>query len=234
MIFDAGLHRCGVAKPEAVTALARLACTRPGLRYDGIQIYLGHLYGAAAGDPESFAAVNGIWDPVHESLCAQGLAPENVSSGSTPSLFNTHRVHHVNEIRVGTAYFNDYFVLKFGHCTLEDCAVRIVATVVSDTVPGRVIIDAGSKALSAKQLLRHETLELGFIPELPRARIFRLHEEHGWVDVRACANPPRTGDRISIVPVNASLCFNLHDDFYLLSDGNGIIRERIDARGCVV
>lgn len=234
VIFDAGLHRCGVADPAAVSGLVRLVRARPGLRYDGIQIYLGHLYGPVADNPESFEAVNRLWAPVHESLHAQGLAPESVSSGSTPSLFNTHRICHVNEIRVGTAYFNDYFVLKFGHCTLEDCAVRIIATVVSDAVPGQVIIDAGSKTLSAKQLLRHETLELGFIPEHPRAKIFRLHEEHGWVDVTECRNPPKTGDRISIVPVNVSLCFNLHDDFYLLSDGNGIIRERIDARGCVV
>ena len=231
VIFDAGLHRCGVASPGTVSGLARFVQTRPGLRFEGIQIYLGHLYGPAADDPESFEAVNRLWARVHESLCARRLAPESVSSGSTPSLFHTHWIRHVNEIRVGSAYFNDYFVLKFGHCTLADCAVRIVATVVSDVVPGQVIIDAGAKALSAKQLLRRETLEMGFIPEHPQARIFRLHEEHGWVDVSACKNPPRTGDRISIVPVNVSLCFNLYDEFYLLSSEDRITRHRIDARG---
>ncbi len=65
---------------------------------------------------------------------------------------------------------NDYFVLKFNHCALEDCAVRVVATVISDVVPGQVIIDAGSKALSAKQLLRHKNLEMGYIVEYPNAR----------------------------------------------------------------
>jgi D-serine deaminase-like pyridoxal phosphate-dependent protein len=135
---------------------------------------------------------------------------------------------------VGTAILNDYFVLKFGHCTLDDCAARVVATVVSDTVPGQVIIDAGSKALSAKQLLRHETLEMGYIVEFPDARITRLHEEHGWVDVSRCDHQPRVGQRMSIVPVNVSLCINLYNHFYLITRNGKLKKERVDARGCLV
>ena len=143
-------------------------------------------------------------------------------------------MERVNEIRVGTAVLNDYFVLKFGHCDLEECALRVVATVVSDVIPGQVLIDAGSKALSAKQLLRRENLEMGYVVEYPEARVFRLHEEHGWVDVSRCNHPPKTGDRMSIIPVNAALCMNLYDHFYLLT-GRGIVRkERVDARGCLV
>jgi D-serine deaminase-like pyridoxal phosphate-dependent protein len=234
VMFDAGLHRCGVSDPAQVVGLAQYANTHPGLRYDGIQMYLGHLYGDAARDPQSYKRINRLWDPVHEALCAAGLRPETVSSGSTPSFKNTHLVNHVNEIRVGTALLNDYFVLKFGHCALGACAARVIATVVSDVVPGRVIIDAGSKALSAKQLLRHENLEMGYVPEYPRARIFRLHEEHGWVDVSHCDHPPRVGQRLSIVPVNVSLCVNLYDHFYLLASDGILQKEKVDARGCYI
>ena len=234
VMLDVGLHRCGVADPRALIALAEYARRCPSLRYEGIQMYPGHLYGDAARDPASFERINRIWDPAHESLCSAGLTPEKVSSGSTPSLFNTHRIHHVNEIRVGTAVLNDYFVLKFGHCRLEDCAFRVVATVVSDRVPGQVLIDAGSKALSAKQLLSHQRLHMGYVVEYPDARIFRLHEEHGWVDVSRCPNPPGTGDRMSIIPVNAALCMNLHDHFYLLTEAGDLRKERVHARGCQV
>ncbi|MBW2109232.1 MAG: alanine racemase, partial [Deltaproteobacteria bacterium] len=103
VMFDAGLHRCGVADPEQIVRLAQYAETHAGLRYDGIQMYLGHLYGDAARDPQSFERINQLWDPVYEALCAAGLQPETVSSGSTPSLKNTHLVHHIDEIRVGTA-----------------------------------------------------------------------------------------------------------------------------------
>ncbi len=230
IMFDAGLHRCGVADPGQVTRLARLAADRKGLRFDGVQLYLGHLYGDAAGSADSFKQINRLWEPAHEALCAAGLKPKIVSSGSTPSIFNTHRVKYVNEIRAGTAVYQDYFSLKFEHCTLDECAARVIATVVSDVVAGQVIIDAGAKALSAKQLLRHENLEMGFIPEYPEARIFRLHEEHGWVDVSRCKTPPKIGQRLSIVPVAVSHCVNQYDEFYLLTQ-KGLEKERVDARG---
>ncbi|MBC2744753.1 MAG: alanine racemase [Desulfosarcina sp.] len=232
VMFDAGLHRCGTADPGQIVRLAQCAEKHAGLRFDGVQMYLGHLYGDAARDPQHFKQINRLWTPVYEALCTAGLAPETISSGSTPSLFDTHRVRYVNEIRVGTAVLNDYFVLKFNHCTLNDCAARVVATVVSDAAAGRVIIDAGSKALSAKQLLRHENFEMGYIVEYPDARLFRLHEEHGWVDVSRCG-PPRTGDRLSIIPVNVSLCVNLYDHFYLITRNGRLQKERVDARGCL-
>ncbi len=231
IMFDAGLHRCGLSDPAQVLALARYVEENEGLRYEGIQLYLGHLYGDAAVNPESFEQVNALWQPVYDRLCEAGVPPETVSSGSTPSLFNTHRICHVNEIRVGTAFLNDYFILKFNHCRLEECAARVVATVISDKVAGQVIIDAGSKALSAKQLLRHENLEMGYVCEYPEARIFRLHEEHGWVDVSHCKNPPVIGQRLSIIPVNVALCMNLYDSFYLFSRGGGLQKKRVDARG---
>jgi D-serine deaminase-like pyridoxal phosphate-dependent protein len=231
VMFDAGLHRCGVADPRQVIRLAHHAATRKGLRFDGIQIYLGHLYGDAARSVDSFKQINRLWEPAYDALCAAGLKPQTVSSGSTPSLFNTHRVRHVTEIRIGTAVYNDYFSLKFRHCTLEECAARVVVSVVSDVVSGQVIIDAGAKALSAKQLLRHANLEMGYIPEYPEARIFRLHEEHGWIDISRCKKAPRIGQRLSIIPVAVSHCVNQYDEFYLFTCDGELQKERVDARG---
>jgi len=234
IIFDAGLHRCGTSDPDDVVALARYAAKAPGLRYDGIQLYLGHLYGDAARNPDHFKQINTLWDPTYQILCRAGLAPEIVSSGSSPSLFNTHLINHVNEIRVGTLYLNDYFELKFNHCKILECAARVVATVISDRVEGQVIIDAGAKALSAKQLLAGENLEMGYVCEYPEAKIFRLHEEHGWVDVSRCKNPPTLGQRISIIPVNIALCMNLFNTFCLAGKNGSLRREPIQARGYCV
>ncbi|WP_022668361.1 alanine racemase [Desulfospira joergensenii] len=234
IIFDAGLHRCGVTDAEQTLELARYAQEKPGLGYEGIQLYLGHLYGDTARDLKCFEQINARWEPVFKALCRAGLLPQTVSSGSTPSLFETHRINYINEVRVGTAYINDYFVLKFNHCRRSDCAARVVATVVSDSIPGQVIIDAGSKSLSAKQMLRHGNLEMGYVYEYPEARIFRLHEEHGWMDVSRCKKPPALGQRISIIPVNVALCMNLYDSFYLIDMEGALQKERVDARGCHV
>ena len=233
VIVDAGLHRCGVTQPAEAMALARYVEKSPGLCFDGVQLYLGHLYGETVLNPETFEPIRHKLETVCTLLCREKIRPVCVSSGSTPSLFSTHLLPQVNEIRVGTAYLNDYFVLKFGHCTLDQCAARVVTKVISNVTPGQVIVDAGSKALSAKQLLRHENLEMGFIPEYPQARIFRLHEEHGWVDVSRCQQPPRLGERITVVPVNIALCMNLFNDFHLFSETGAVRRERVDARGCL-
>ncbi len=75
---------------------------------------------------------------------------------------------------------------------------------------------------------------MGYIPEYPKARIFRLHEEHGWVDVSGCGSLPKVGERISIVPVNVSLCINLYNHFHLLTLDGILQKEQVDARGCCV
>lgn len=68
----------------------------------------------------------------------------------------------------------------------------------------------------------------------PKARIFRLHEEHGWVDVSGCVPRPKVGERLSIVPVNVSLCINLYDHFHLFTRDGILQKEQVDARGCCV
>ena len=67
---------------------------------------------------------------------------EIVSGGSTPSAEFAHLIPGLTEIRPGTYVYNDLNTYYQGACALEDCAVRVVATVVSTAVPGRAIIDA--------------------------------------------------------------------------------------------
>jgi D-serine deaminase-like pyridoxal phosphate-dependent protein len=128
---------------------------------------------AKVGEAEVMAAIDNLDILVaYEALCAVGLCPPTVSSGSTPSVFNTHLIRHVTEIRIGTAVYNDYYSLKFHHCTLQQCAARVVATAVSDVVPDQAIIDAGAKALSAKQLYGTKTSKWGISTNIPRHGFF--------------------------------------------------------------
>jgi D-serine deaminase-like pyridoxal phosphate-dependent protein len=72
---------------------------------------------------------------------------------------------------------------------------------------------------------------MGYIHEYPEARIFRLHEEHGWIDVSRCRQPPRIGQRLSIIPVGVSHCVNQYDAFYVLTRDGELLKDRVDARG---
>jgi D-serine deaminase-like pyridoxal phosphate-dependent protein len=180
MQLDAGDVGIAVAKADEPAVMAALGNVDMTVAYPAVGKVRADKIARLAGTHRTRVAVDsqyameGLADAAttHGVLCSAGLAPEMVSSGSTPSLFNSHRIHHVTEIRVGNAGVNDYFVLRFGHCRLEGCALRVVATVVFDAVPGQALIDAGSKALSAKQLLRHRDLEMGYVVEYPEARVW--------------------------------------------------------------
>jgi D-serine deaminase-like pyridoxal phosphate-dependent protein len=76
-----------------------------------------------------------------------GLHPGSVSGGSTPTLWHTHELDGVTEFRPGTYVYNDRTTAEIGACDWDDCALTVLATVVSTAVPGQAVIDAGSKSL---------------------------------------------------------------------------------------
>ena len=95
--------------------------------------------------------------------------------------------------------------------TLDDCAMRILATVVSRPTDGRAILDTGSKTFSS------DTLGLegyGLILEYPQLVLAKFSEEHGHVDCSASNARPRIGERVTIIPNHACAVTNLHDVVY--------------------
>ena len=84
-----------------------------------------------------------------QPVADHGLQARIVSGGSTPTAYQSHLVGEYTEIRPGTYVYNDMNTVRGGYCTLDDCAARIICTVVSTAVPGQVVIDAGSKTLTS-------------------------------------------------------------------------------------
>ncbi len=62
------------------------------------------------------------------------------------------QVAGVTECRPGNYVFHDASQVALGTCRPEDCALTIVATVVSVPAPDRAVVDAGSKTLSSDPL----------------------------------------------------------------------------------
>jgi D-serine deaminase-like pyridoxal phosphate-dependent protein len=71
-----------------------------------------------------------------KTLGDAGLAPEVVSGGSTPAAWRMHEVTGVTEVRPGTYVYNDRATVELGACGWEDCALTVLATVISTAVPG--------------------------------------------------------------------------------------------------
>ena len=57
--------------------------------------------------------------------------------------------------------YNDRLTAEAGACDWDDCALTVLATVVSTAVPGQAVIDAGAKALGRDRPAKPED---GFAP----------------------------------------------------------------------
>jgi D-serine deaminase-like pyridoxal phosphate-dependent protein len=218
---DTGMGRCGVQNPGEALTLARLIAAAPGLSFAGLMTY------PAAGMVEANAA----WLAAAVDLLARkGLPPKIVSSGGTPDFLRAAEAAVVTEHRPGTYIYLDRYQVGKGAGTLEDCALTVLATVVSRPTPDRAVIDAGSKALSS------DTLGLdgfGLVVGYPDAIIRSLSEEHGVIDLAASTKRPEIGERVRIVPNHACVVSNLFDTVALISGDDVIEVEPVTARGRV-
>ena len=150
---DVGYGRVGVL-PEHAVELARQIVEMPGLRLRGVFTHAGHGYLAETKTAvdEIAAQEGGRLAATVADLRAAGFPVEEVSVGSTPTAAVAMRVPGVTECRPGNYVFHDASQVALGTCGIEDCALTVVATVVSVPAPDRAVVDAGSKTLSSDPL----------------------------------------------------------------------------------
>jgi len=158
---------------------------------------------------------------------------EIVSGGSTPSAEFAHLIPGLTEIRPGTYVYNDLNTYYQGVCRLEDCAVRVVATVVSTAVPGRAIIDGGSKTFSSDALGSGPKSGYGYVVEAPDASIIKLNEEHGYLDITQSQHHFHVGEVVTVIPNHVCTTVNMHDEILTLRQGEAVGCWKIAARGKV-
>jgi D-serine deaminase-like pyridoxal phosphate-dependent protein len=216
---DTGFERTGVQTPRAAAELAQLVAGLPGLRFAGLMTY--------PTLPES-----GPWlRAAREEIERAGLRVEQVSGGGTPMARQTHEIGEVTEIRAGTYVYGDRACIGNGSVALDDCALRVLATVVSRPTRERAIIDAGSKTLTSDPA--EGATGFGLVVEHPEAEIYNLNEEHGYVDVSRCDVPPEVGQTLTIIPNHACATVNMHDDLVVHRSGELVGRWPVAARGKV-
>ena len=227
---DVGLHRCGV-QPDDVQDLARRINALPGLNLVGLFTYPGQVY-AARNDNE----IAGI--AAHEARTmaevAQRIAPiadvaERISGGSTPTARHYHLECGLTEIRPGTYVFNDRTQIDRWSATPADCALTVLATVVSTPEAGRAVLDAGSKALSSD--LAPESKGYGMLKEDNAAVLVKLNEEHGFLDLSEAAIKLRVGDKVEVIPNHCCVVCNLYDEMVVTRRGEVVDTWPIAGRG---
>ncbi|MDQ3419604.1 MAG: alanine racemase, partial [Acidobacteriota bacterium] len=240
---DVGFHRCGIDPDRADAAdFVATVAGLPGLRFRGLLSHAGHGYGATSeaqirGIAEAEA---GTMTALADAVRAKGIEVAEISVGATPTVRYSVDQNGLTELRPGNYIYFDRTQVSLGAAAWDDCALTVLARVVSKPAPDRIILDSGSKTLT-------NDLARGFAPapgygailhaitgvQAPDEHLVveRLSEEHANVRVTSGTHALEPADLVRIVPNHSCVVSNLVDSAWLV-DGDRVV-ERLDlsARG---
>jgi len=229
--FDAGMHRVGVPSLDDAIALARHVHANPPLEFSGIAFYPGHIREPVTAQDAAIERLRHRVAEAIEAFTGAGLAPAVVSGGSTPTMWRSHEIAGVTEIRPGTYVYNDRTTAEIGACQWDDCAFTVLATVVSTSVSGQAVIDAGAKALGREPMRGAAAEGWGALRDRPDVVVARMSEEHGILDLTSTDWRPRVGELVRIVPNHVCIVTHLNDVIFGVHGDDLVTSWPVDARG---
>ena len=222
--LDVGLHRTGQPTAAGALAVAQELSRLPAVHVAGISCYPGHCRPEDPNLRSRLTAVDELLLETRALFEGSGLRCDRISGGSTPTRYLTHETC-VNELRSGT-----YALLDRNDGDVDECALWVEVTVISDSVADQVVVDAGSKTFTSDD---HPDGGHGTVIGWPDAKLAHINEEHGYVDVSALDERPAVGEHLQIIPNHACGCMNLHDG--VLAVRGGVVDHviRVAGRGLI-
>jgi D-serine deaminase-like pyridoxal phosphate-dependent protein len=214
---DVGAGRCGVDTAEKVVAIARAASEFRGL-----------FYWPSWADEAGFEKARVLIDGYIAALKAAGFDVPIVSGGSTPGAGKTPLIPATTEIRPGTYVFNDISTVANKFATLDECALKVLVTVVSTAVKGQCVVDGGTKTFSGDATFNVGTH--GLFPDRSDWTMVKMNEEHGYVKN---GSPAKIGEKLWVIPSHVCATVNMHDEIYYGRKGVVEGTFRVAARGKV-
>ena len=235
---DVGFHRCGI-DPEARGSeeMVRAVGELRGLRLRGLLSHAGHGY-SAGGEGELREIAHRERDWLIELADRAGLESPEISVGATPTARFSLQLDGITELRPGNYVYYDRTQIGLGAARLEDCALTVLARVVSRPAENRIILDCGSKTLSADAArgFRHTSGFGAVLTDLESDEvdegliIERLSEEHATVKAdRRCTL--KIGDLVRVLPNHSCVVSNLVDAVQLVEGLNLLETLPVAARG---
>lgn len=227
--IDPGIHRTGVASPQAAVELAEVIAALPQLVWRGVQFYCGaqqHIE-ALAERQAAIADRSAYLRQVIAALSDAGFVPEIVTGSGT----GTHALdlgeRLFTELQVGSYVFMDR---QYERCPLDGGvppfanSLFVDATVISANTHGLMTVDAGFKALSSDgDTPRCVT------PGLEGASFAFMGDEHGALF--GYERTPALGERVTLVPPHCDPTVNLYDAYHVVRGDEVIAVWPVSARG---
>ena len=238
---DVGFHRCGIDPSADALGFVQAIASMKGLRLRGLLSHAGHGYHAAS-DAELAAVASAERDILVElqaSAAKSGIALDELSVGATPTLRFSAKQIGLTELRPGNYVYFDRTQVALGSASLDDCALTVLATVVSKPAADRIVLESGSKTLT-NDVARGVKKAPGYgailadtgegLREDESLTIERLSEEHATVRVTG-GTRLEPGDRVRIVPNHSCVVSNLVDAIRLVEGDEVIETIPVAARG---
>ena len=240
---DVGFHRCGIdPDPKTASEFVLRVAEMPGLRFRGLLSHAGQAY-AATSEQEVAAVANeeaALLTAIRDRVVERGVAVDEISVGATPTTRFSAQLPGITELRPGNYVYYDRMQVAIGSASWQDCALTVLARVVSRPAPDRMILDSGSKTLTSDQVRPTAGTGYGVVLEaLDSARpdehvaIERLSEEHAVVRVQPGGRAFAPGDLVRIVPNHSCVVSNLVDEIWVVSGQDVLDKLRVAARGCI-
>ena len=239
---DCGHHRAGV-DPAGVYALqvAQAIVGAEQLDFAGLLTHAGHAYKASAVSEIQAIAdeERRILTRFAEQLRTTGLQVPVLSVGSTPTMAVASDLEGIDEARPGNYVFHDRTQLALGSCQVEDCALTVMATVISHQPErNQVVIDAGALALSQDPGPVHLDGAPNFGAIVSDTDKMSLHtsfhvvsmsQEHGIIEGKSTADVDSlaVGCRVIILPNHSCLTAAQFDEYVVVAGGLVVDRWKI-------
>jgi D-serine deaminase-like pyridoxal phosphate-dependent protein len=239
---DVGFHRCGIDpdRKDAAELVARIA-ELPGLRFRGLLSHAGHAYAATSEDETAAIAASEarVLATLAGDAAQLGAICEEISVGATPTARFSVQQQGITELRPGNYVYYDRTQVGLAAASYEDCALTVLARVVSTPAEDRLILDCGSKTLTNDSAR-------GFGPTPGFGVVFsdldalgvddallieRLSEEHATVRILGDGPRLRTGDLVRVLPNHSCVVSNLVDTAWLVHGRDVVNKLPIAARG---
>jgi D-serine deaminase-like pyridoxal phosphate-dependent protein len=214
------INRCGVEPGEPTTTLAKIVDGLPGVTFEGLNGYEGHIY--EIGDariPETHEALAKLQFAIAD-VKAAGLPVDTVSSGGTSSYDITCKVPEVTEIQAGSYIFMDgeYVDQKMPF----QAALTIMTQVISRPTAERAILDVGLKSIA-------NDYGPPRVMGTEGATFTKLSEEHGALELGDAAQELKSGDVVHLLPSHAGTTINIHDYYFCVR--GGVLEEVVPVAG---
>lgn len=228
--LDGGLRRGGLQPGKPALDFAGAVRDLPGIRIVGLMYYGGLIY-----HEKDRAGMENLTRKEREALLetaqllrADGFPIEVLSGGTSFSGKMPELLEGITEIRSGHYIFNDGGQLFSGFAAEEECALRVVASVVSLVDKHHAILDAGTKLLTSDGCERHPGY--GAVIGRPDMVLTGLNEEHAFLESERLLDV-KIGDKLAIIPNHCCVVCNQLDEVCGIRGGRLDHMIRIDARG---